>query len=114
MSTTSSTSRIDAYRAVCERYGVELDRDYSGAEDALEYLGGEKSIDGPWCAITTSPNDDSDFVYAYPGYETRELAEAKAVEHIDDSIFREWPEAIVNLDTDERFHPHVEITWGRG
>ncbi len=101
-----------AFRAVLEKYGLELTSSHSGAEDAEEYLSGSKPI-RRFCAITTSSGDGGrQLVYAYADSNTRHQAFDQAVGNIDDPDFAESPVAVVDLDTRETWEPDFStIQW---
>lgn len=92
--------RTEAYRHVCDSYGVDLDDNYSGAEDAQLHLDGEEPIER-YCVVTES----GEWVYAYPTAKSIPDALAKAKLYIGDSLFAETPQAIVDLDTGETLEP---------
>lgn len=84
----------------------------TATEDLEPYVTGAESIDGPWCAVTTGHADDTVITYVYPGFESADGAAARATEYLRDSMFPEWPEAIVNLDTGETIEPTVSFEIG--
>ena len=112
------TSRIEALKALMKRWHIEMPADdmphrTSSTEDLEPYLTGEEPINGPWAVVTHGTGSTGDEItYIYPGYETLEAAQVKAIANVGDSIFEETPHSIVNLDTVETLHPRWDtVKW---
>lgn len=69
-------------------------------EDLRPYLGCEKEI-SRWCALA----EHGDRTFAYPCYRTLKEACERAVEYAHDSIYSEYPLAVVDLDRYATYYP---------
>lgn len=106
--TDTQRQRADAYRRVLKDHGIDLTADYTGAEDAAEWLDGREI--GRFAVITQAER----FTYATPSAETLEEATRAAVEHSTDSLFAEGPVAVIDLDTGEEHRPAWDrLPWER-
>lgn len=109
------TARQEAYREVCKQNFIEIgDTSNSSGEDSALYFTvlndeGEKCEPERqaerFCAVTQG---EQEIRYAYADYETLEGAQARAIENVDDDIYRETPVEIVDLDTREHY---IVIAW---
>ena len=95
-----NSNRLEAFRALCDAYGVLEDEGYSGYEDAMEYIDGERPIER-FAVVTAS----SEWAYVNARTETLEAAQRSAVANVSDDIFAEGPVEIVDLDTGEHYRP---------
>jgi hypothetical protein len=97
--------RLEAYRELCDRAGVELDENYSGAEDAGLIIDGDEPCHR-YAAVTGA----GEYVYALT-YETLEAAQSASGEYLDDDLYAESPRFIIDLDSGAEWRP--VISWGR-
>lgn len=105
----TQTARREKLVKLAEEFYLDRQRSYSGAEDFEEYMDGTAAIH-PWVSITVG-GEDSDMIYVYADFDHANDAKARAGQFVQDSIYRETPEAVVNLDTGERLRPTLKVEW---
>lgn len=102
-------NRLERFEQLCEDEGLDYTRvTYSGAEDALEYINGEKPV-GRWVLITRA-SENSGFVYAYHEETYQDVIE-RAGQYIGDSVFEELPVLVMNMDTGDYLWAEFEVRW---
>lgn len=101
--------RREALRALAGTHGLTIGSYRTTAnEDISEFFGDDPTRIERWAAVTAG----SEIRYIYPLYQRKSDAVAKATEHIGDSIFAEFPVAVVNLDTGTRYTPRwSSLVW---
>jgi hypothetical protein len=95
---------------LADEFYLDRNASYSGAEDFEEYMDGTAEIH-PWVAVTSADDGDRHFVYVYADFDHPDDAKARAIQFAQDGIFREYPEAVVNLDTGEKLTPAIKAEW---
>lgn len=92
----------DAFAALLARYSIDPDDDsYSGAEDAKEFISGEREI-RRFASVTVSGGE---FWYVRADWATKDEAQSHAVSNIDDDVFAETPILVVDLETGQEWGP---------
>lgn len=91
--------------------GVE-DYDHDSEEDLRPYFNREVEP-AKWCCVTLHHYDVEKHFFL-PRFNTSAEACERAVEYVDDDIFHELPECVVDLDTLETFEPVVKYDWRAG
>lgn len=101
--------RREALRTLAESHGLTIGSYRTTAnEDISEFFGDDPTRIERWAAVTAG----SEIRYIYPLYQHKSAAVAKAIEHIGDSMFAEYPVAVVNLDTGRRYRPRwSSLVW---